>query len=197
MSKITVITGGVSSGKSDLAERLVLEESIKKTTNPVYIATSIVYDEEMKEKVILHIEKRRDKNWTTIDCPFNLDKILDNYEDGVILIDCITMFLSNMIFVDRNKFNLGKIEFYDEDYIGENIAVIKGEILCVIEGMVSNIRKNNLSVYFVTNEIGLGGISENKITRIFTKLCGEVNQILAQYADSVYFSISGLPLRVK
>lgn len=197
MSKITVITGGVSSGKSDLAERLVLEESIKKTTNPVYIATSIVYDEEMKEKVILHIEKRRDKNWTTIDCPFNLDKILDNYEDGVILIDCITMFLSNMIFVDRNKFNLGKIEFYDEDYIGENIDVIKGEILCVIEGMVSNIRKNNLSVYFVTNEIGLGGISENKITRIFTKLCGEVNQILAQYADSVYFSISGLPLRVK
>lgn len=197
MSKITVITGGVSSGKSDLAERLVLEESIKKTTNPVYIATSIVYDEEMKEKVILHIEKRRDKNWTTIDCPFNLDKILDNYEDGVILIDCITMFLSNMIFVDRNKFNLGKIEFYDEDYIGENIDVIKDEILCVIEGMVSNIRKNNLSVYFVTNEIGLGGISENKITRIFTKLCGEVNQILAQYADSVYFSISGLPLRVK
>lgn len=134
MSKITVITGGVSSGKSDLAERLVLEESIKKTTNPVYIATSIVYDEEMKEKVILHIEKRRDKNWTTIDCPFNLDKILDNYEDGVILIDCITMFLSNMIFVDRNKFNLGKIEFYDEDYIGENIDVIKGEILCVIGG---------------------------------------------------------------
>ena len=50
---------------------------------------------------------------------------------------------------------------------------------------------------FVTNEIGLGGVSENALQRKFTDLQGWMNQYIAQKADEVILMVSGISVKVK
>ena len=168
-SKVILITGGQRSGKSELSERLALECS----DAPVYVATAEVADDEFRERVRLHRE-RRGNQWTTIEEP--LDPASLALTGRTVLLDCVTMWATNTFF------RCGEI-------VGEAISTLNDNF----DRMVS--RPGTYK--FVSNEIGSGGISPNAMQRAFTDLQGWLNQHIARRADEVYLTVAGLPLRIK
>lgn len=169
MAYIHLITGGERSGKSSYAERIALGMS----PNPIYLATARIWDEEFRERVRLHQERRGDE-WTNIEEEKYLSKL--ELRDRTVLIDCVTLWATNFFFD-----NGGSVE--------PALALLKAEFdrLCLVD--------TNLII--VTNEIGLGGVSLDATQRCFTSLQGWLNQYIAERADRVTFMVSGIPMQIK
>lgn len=167
--KITLITGGQRSGKSTFAEKMALELS----ETPIYIATSRIWDEEHKQRVELH-RQRRGNEWTTIE----EEKLLSNHtiEGRVVLIDCITLWATNYYFDLKAD-------------VSHSLLLLKKEF--------DAFTSQQAHFIFVTNEIGMGEMSANKIQRQFADLLGWFNQYVASKADEVYLCSVGIPLRIK
>src|SRR5574344_88585 len=166
MGEITFILGGTRSGKSEFAENLVKNENNK----TAYIATCICNDEEMQKRIDLH-KKRRPKTWSTIEEPENISNIVpklnnDNYK--TVLIDCLTIYISNLMFNNYSEI----------------------EILKNIENMISSINKSDTKTIIVSNEVGLGIVPESQLGRKFRDIAGKANQIVAKNAKNVYFVVS-------
>ncbi|MDU1903181.1 MAG: bifunctional adenosylcobinamide kinase/adenosylcobinamide-phosphate guanylyltransferase [Dysgonomonas sp.] len=166
---ITLITGGQRSGKSTFAQQLALSLS----DSPVYLATSRIWDEEHHERIAKH-QADRGEEWTNIEEEKKLS--LYNFTDKVVLVDCVTLWVTNFFFDNNTDIEL-------------SLAQIKEEFEELI--------LQDAQFIFVTNEIGLGGTSENKVQRLFTDLQGWVNQYIASHSDTVYLMVSGIPLKVK
>lgn len=185
MGKIIYISGGISSGKSLFAEKLCFEKN-KKT---VYIATAKAFDEEMKEKRRKHIERRKDKAWDTIEKYTEVSSIIDSsdfvYE--LALLDCVTMLISNIIFEDE------EFDVNSEIDCKKTFKKVEEEI----DQLLKSISKSSCDFIIVSDELGLGGISENKLTRYFTDLCGKVNQKIASQSEEAYFLVSGIAMKIK
>lgn len=166
-----MITGGQRSGKSEEAERLALNLSER----PVYLATAQVLDEEMRYRVTLH-QQRRGPQWTNIEEPLHLSR--HDLNGRVALIDCLTLWLTNM--------------FFEETYDGDVERVLQAA-----KEEFDRLAEQDATLIVVTNEIGLGGTSENALQRRFTDLQGWMNQYVAKQADEVVLMVSGIPLKVK
>ncbi|MDK2810557.1 MAG: adenosylcobinamide kinase / adenosylcobinamide-phosphate guanylyltransferase [Petroclostridium sp.] len=186
MGKIILVTGGARSGKSTFAENLVSRLG----TKILYIATSIPFDDEMKDRIRKHREQRP-SFWDTLEAYKNLDiKIKEIYKGHQgILLDCITIMISNILFsngdIDWNTCNMDKVnglELQVKEEINKLIKV-SGEI--------------NVPVVVVTNELGMGIVPENRLARIFRDIAGRVNQQLAAAAEEVYLVVAGIPVRIK
>ena len=67
--KIILVTGGQRSGKSRYAQRLALQLA----DNPVYLATSRVWDEEYRQRILRH-QRDRGPQWTNIEEEKELSK---------------------------------------------------------------------------------------------------------------------------
>ena len=169
MKKIILITGGQRSGKSRYAERLALSLS----TEPIYVATSRIWDEEHRQRIEYH-KTTRTEAWITIED----EKYLGNHDFSgkVVLIDCITLWATNFFFDLQSDVEL-------------SLSSLKTEF--------DKLAKQNAHFLFVTNEIGLGEMSANEIQRRFTDLQGWFNQYLAERADEVVMMICGIPLKIK
>ncbi|WP_033147946.1 bifunctional adenosylcobinamide kinase/adenosylcobinamide-phosphate guanylyltransferase [Prevotella sp. P6B1] len=165
MKRIILITGGQRSGKSTKAEELALQLS----TNPVYLATAHIWDDEFRERVRKH-QERRGPEWTNIEEELQLSK--HNLEGRVAVIDCITLWLTNWLQASNNPLDKAKAEF-DKFTVPDATYI------------------------FVTNEIGSGGTSTNALQRKFTDLQGWMNQYIAQKADEVILMVSGIPVKIK
>ena len=169
MKKIILITGGQRSGKSTKAEELALQLS----DNPVYLATAHIWDEEFRIRVQKHKE-RRGPQWTNIEEEIKLSK--HDVTGRVVVIDCITLWLTNI--------------FYQADSeVEKSLEAAKKEF--------DAFTQRDATYIFVTNEIGLGGVSTNQLQRKFTDLQGWMNQYVAQKADEVILMVSGIPVKVK
>lgn len=169
MKKIILITGGERSGKSIYAEKMALTLS----PNPVYLATSRIWDEEFRERVRIH-QERRGKEWTNIEKDKELSAV--DVNERVVVIDCITLWCTNY--------------FFDlESNVNRSLEALKEEF--------DRFTQQNATFIFVTNEIGSGSVSENKIQRLFTDLQGWMNQYIASKADVVYLMVSGIPVLIK
>ena len=169
MRKIIMITGGARSGKSSYAEQLALSLS----PTPVYLATARVWDEEFRQRVQKH-QERRGPEWTNIE----EEKELSKHQVGgrVVLIDCITMWCNNF--------------FFDlQDDVDATLNAMKQEFMKFTD--------QDAIFIFVTNEIGMGGTSPNDIQRRFTDLQGWFNQYVASMSDEVTLMISGIPVKIK
>lgn len=166
---ITLITGGQRSGKSSYAQSLALSL----TPTPVYLATSRVWDEEHRKRIARH-QADRGSEWTNIE----EEKFLSKYDlsNRTIVIDCVTLWGTNFFFDNQSDVDV-------------TLKQLKEEF----------IRFTSQEAYFifVTNEIGLGGVSENEIQRKFTDVQGWINQFIAKQADEVILMVSGLPLKIK
>ena len=168
MKRIILITGGQRSGKSQKAEDLALSLS----NNPVYLATAHIWDDEFRERVRRH-QERRGPQWTNIEEELNLSR--HNLAGRVVVIDCITLWLTNFL--------------SDIDSVDAILAAAKKEF--------DAFTHPDATYIFVTNEIGLGGVSDNALQRKFTDLQGWMNQYIAAKADEVILMVSGIPMKVK
>ena len=169
MKKIILITGGQRSGKSKKAEELALSLS----PNPVYMATAHIWDEEFRERVRKH-QARRGPQWTNIEEETKLS--LHDMTDRVVVIDCVTLWLTNFFFANNSD-------------VDKSLELAKAEF--------EKFTEPDATYIFVTNEIGSGGVSENAIQRKFTDLEGWMNQYIASKADEVILMVSGIEVKVK
>ena len=185
MSNIILVTGGARSGKSNFAESLC----IKQNNRTAYIATSIPFDDEMKNRVKKHQESRP-KEWKTYEIYKDIYSIveeLDNNHDTVIM-DCVTLMDNNLMFTYGIEVDKATSQELDEleEYIKEQI-----------KKLMEAIKKTNLYFVIVSNEVGMGIVPENKLSRIYADFVGRANQLIAKYSDEVYFVVSGIPMKVK
>ena len=169
MKRIILITGGQRSGKSSKAEELALSLS----ESPVYLATAHVWDEEFRERVRKH-QERRGPQWTNIEEEIHLSH--HDLSGRVVVIDCVTLWLTNFF-------------FRLDSQVDKSLEAAKNEF--------DAFTQNNATYIFVTNEIGSGGTSENAIQRKFTDLQGWMNQYIASKADEVILMVSGIAVKVK
>ena len=168
MSRIILITGGQRSGKSKKAEELALSLA----SDPVYVATAHIWDEEFGERVRRH-QERRGPQWTNIEEEKFLSR--HNLMGRVVVIDCVTLWLTNFFFENQN--------------VEETLKVVKEEF--------ENFTKNDATYIFVTNEIGSGGVSDSAVQRQFTDLEGWMNQYIASRANEVILMVSGIAVKIK
>ena len=166
MKKIILITGGQRSGKSTKAEALALSLS----AHPVYVATAKVWDDEFRERVRRH-QERRGPEWTNIEEELYLSR--HDLTGRVVVIDCVTLWLTNFFFA------------HDED-VSRSLEAAKQEF--------DAFTAPDATYIFVTNEIGMGGVSDNVMQRKFSDLQGWMNQYIAQQADEVILMVSGIPV---
>lgn len=190
MGQIILVSGGISSGKSAFAEELTQDICQRKNVSCLYIATSNFYDEEMKEKIRLHKIARMAKNWDTLEAYKNLASIIldDTFEYGVLIVDCISMMVSGLIFEDDIGFEASdRSECRTKEY----------RVTEEVKNLIYAVRKKDIDMVVVTNEIGLGGINQNRLTRFYTELVGRVNQSIARESDQVYMVVSSIGVRIK
>ena len=182
-STIILCSGGARSGKSEFAEQLALSLKGRKA----YVATGQAFDDEMKDRIKKH-QLRRGKEWITFEIPLHLHKNWEQIKNvsDVILIDCLTMFTSNHVFAH------GDINTQEDANRIESI--ILKELRLLLQEINNS---NNKTVIFVTNEIGLGIVPENKLARYFRDITGRVNREVASAANKMYLTISGVTIELK
>ncbi|MBC1592564.1 bifunctional adenosylcobinamide kinase/adenosylcobinamide-phosphate guanylyltransferase [Listeria seeligeri] len=185
MGEMILVTGGARSGKSNFAEK-----EASKASSVLYVATGIAFpdDIEFQARIKKH-QRSRPANWDTVEAfqgiPVYLGKHADRYE--VVLLDCVTMLVTNLFF-DLLK---------EQELTNQLADEIETKIQSVIQEILYAGEKSTAKLIFVTNEIGLGVVPENKMTRIFRDIIGRVNQQIALQTDEVYFVVSGIPKRWK
>jgi len=170
--KMIFITGGCRSGKS----RFALNYANKHFSKKLYLATSEVLDEEMVLRVENH-KKMRGPEWKTIEEPIKIVDKINEYEDKVevILLDCITLWLSNLL-------------------MRQNSDV---KIMNEVGRLIDTMKHSSTSLIIVTNEVGMGIVPTEPLGRRFRDLSGTANQKLAEVADTVIFMVSGIPVLLK
>lgn len=169
MSYIHLITGGERSGKSSYAE----SEALRLSGQPVYLATARIWDEEFRQRILRH-QERRGPEWTNIEEDIRPSK--HDFTGRVVLIDCITLWATNYFFDMQQD-------------VDRALEALKKEFDTLVQ--------QDATFIFVTNELGMGGMSESRTQRLFTQLQGWMNQYVAARADRVTLMVSGLPLTVK
>jgi len=186
MKNIVLITGGARSGKSSYAEKLAKEAK----GEVLYIATSIPFDDEMKDRVKKHKERRPD-NWSTYEGYKDLKQIFYNEElhFDTILLDCITIMVTNLM-LDQAGDNF-------DDLNNQDIDKMEDKILQEVEEFIDEAEKSLKTIIIVTNEIGCGIVPEYKMSRVFRDIEGRVNQYIASRSQEVHMVVCGIPIKIK
>jgi len=164
------IIGGAKSGKSRYALSIGNKFKDKKK---VFIATAQPIDPEMEEKIRRHREERG-KDWITIEEPLNIsDRIKElSNKDVLILIDCLTLWLNNLL-----------IHNLDPKREIENLV----KSMSSFEGML----------IVVSNEVGMGIVPQDELTRRYRDLLGYLNQEISHLSNKVIFMMAGIPIQIK
>ena len=169
-SKIIFVIGGAKSGKSTFA----LEKAGAFPGRKVYVATAQALDDEMKERIERH-KAQRGKDWDTFEEPIKMARVLKQigrgYAAGVI--DCLTLWLSNLLFGSEDL----------EEEVDVFLAFLKNG--------------DCPTLYIVSNEVGMGIVPDNALSRRFRDRAGYLNQQVAGIADEVYLVAAGIPLKIK
>jgi len=178
--KFVLVLGGSRSGKSEYAEEIA-GRSGKRI---IYIATAAVHDDEMAERVKIH-QKRRPQNWVTVEEEKDvLDVLSQGGEGDTFLLDCATLWLTNLLLEQQNSEML--IAPSDKET----------QILAQVARLSETV-DNGADLIVVSSEVGLGLIPEHPLGRVFRDLAGKANQLLASRADSVYLLVAGIPMEIK
>ena len=169
MPQNMLVLGGARSGKSRFAEERVLASGL----SPFYLATGRALDDEMRERIDKHRE-RRGKAWETVEEPLALaDAVLQTALPGrILLVDCLTLWVTNLMMAEA-------------------------DVLRECDSLIAALDSIGAPIVFVSNEVGLGIVPENAMARQFRDLAGIVNQRIARRCEAVWFIASGLPLKLK
>ncbi len=184
--------GGARSGKSALAETDVYAWlQAHPHGRVIYVATAQVWDEEMRDRVALHRQRRPD-TWQLIEEPMQLAQLLDAHGQMqaderplCIMVDCLTLWLTNQ---------LCQIDL-DDDSVAVKHAAEGAQR--AIDELLHSVQEFPGALVMVSNEVGSGIVPMGKLSRQFQDLSGTMNQALAQLCDRVTLAVAGLPVKVK
>ncbi|GAB4542550.1 MAG: bifunctional adenosylcobinamide kinase/adenosylcobinamide-phosphate guanylyltransferase [Anaerolineales bacterium] len=181
MPDLTLVLGGARSGKSDYAESLARE-----INKPVlFIATAAASDDEMRER-IEHHRAARPQEWQTLEAPMNiaaeLDSKVSGLWNGVILLDCATLLVSNIL-----------LSLPEDSSFETVMQKVNGEIIALIAAQ----KRIGGEWIIVSNEVGLGLVPPYPLGRIYRDALGRANQTLARAANHVVFMAAGIPMDIK
>ena len=179
MGQITLLLGGARSGKSSYAQRLA-EESGKSVT---YLATAQALDDEMSARIQKH---RADRSmlWETLEIPCDLATQVLQIRSEVVILDCITLLVSNLL-----------MQFVKDDLVDEIpfMTAVQKEI----DELIVKMREQTQDWIIVSNEVGLGLVPAYQMGRVYRDAIGGANQRLAREADQVIFMVAGIPMVLK
>lgn len=177
---LTFIVGGARSGKSTRAEQLAARGA-----RVLYVATAEARDAEMRSRIAAH-RASRPQHWDTLEEPLDLAGALRSvhHRYDTVLIDCLTLWVSNLLLLDRQPGTASEAE--PEDCI----LISTGELLDVCEGSPAH-------WIVVSNEVGLGVVPPSPLGRAYRDALGRVNQAVAARAGEVCLMVAGLPLQIK
>lgn len=185
MGEITLLTGGVRSGKSYHAEQMA-----GKFEDVAYIATSVAADTEMEHRIAQH-QKRRPAHWTTYETPLDAAQVIAQYPHQFYLIDCITVFISNLLLRNRPVWDESEILSVQAAEMLERM--VEREVHAVIRAM----KDRDAHFAVVTNEVGMSLVPPTSLGRVFRDAAGAANRMLASNADRVYLCVCGIMLPLK
>lgn len=173
MNEIIFIIGGCRSGKSKHA--LQIAEDMP-GGRKFYIATCVPQDDEMKQRVAKH-QRERSQAWVTIEEPLGLPQALsqNSSKADVLLVDCLTLWLSNLLTETNNEAKLEEKTFQ----------------------LIEALKKATCPIILVSNEVGTGIVPENKLARQYRDITGQINQAVAHCANKVVWMVAGIPVTIK
>lgn len=178
MAKLVLVTGGSRSGKSSHAQRLAEEMDGPRA----FLATCPVVDDEIAERIRKHQDARSEANWDTIEETTDLAEALRKAcEYKVVLIDCLTLWINNLM--------------YDSECSGE--VITEDDVVRKCEKVLDACSGLSGTVIFVTNEVGMGIVPGDPLSRRYRDLVGRCNQVIASAADSVTLVTCGIPMDLK
>ena len=183
--RLTLVLGGVRSGKSAFAEELVNELDSESSRPTLYLATGQITDAEMAERIRRHRE-RRPAHWLTIEEPLEPATALVNAltvpnSPGAILLDSLDVWVANLLLAHEN----------------DAPAAVESLALAELERLLDACRQGDTNSVLVSSEVGLSPVPPNVLGRRFQDLLGTVNQRAAAAADAVYLVVAGIPLQIK
>lgn len=181
MGRLILILGGARSGKSAYAQEIARRLS-QGERGVTYMATAVVGDEEMEERIASHRAKRP-PSWKTVEAPQTAAEAIEEIgeERQVIILDCLTLLISNLMLEKAD----GKTGIRQDDVLRE------------VERLVEAAKRVKSQVIVVSNEVGLGVVPATKLGRLFRDIAGRANQLVAREADEVYLMWAGIATRVK
>jgi adenosylcobinamide kinase/adenosylcobinamide-phosphate guanylyltransferase len=164
-----LVLGGARSGKSRTALQLAEQASLKR----IYVATAQAFDDEMHERIALH-RLERDRSWQTVDAPLELSQAIQAQTgpDKVVLVDCLTLWLSNIVLAERDPSHEG-------------------------DRLIHAVREAQGPLILVSNEVGQGIVPSTPLGRSFRDEQGRLNQRIAEACDAVVFVAAGCPILLK
>jgi len=165
---LVLVLGGARSGKS----RFALDRAAGLETPRVFVATAEARDSEMTLRIARH-RAERSSEWRTIEEPTQLEAVLRRSTSGVVVIDCLTLWLANVM---------------------ENEGPRVPE---AIDGLVAALGERHVAIVAVSNEVGLGIVPENAVAREFRDFAGTMNRKIAEIATELHLLVAGQPLRIK
>jgi adenosylcobinamide kinase/adenosylcobinamide-phosphate guanylyltransferase len=183
---VTFVIGGARSGKSTFAEMKAKEYS----ENVLYLATAVVTDQAMADRVKKHKEQRPD-SWKTLEMYSdfkNLVNFSEFMDSEAIMIDCITTLVGNFMFDSKLDFDLCSIERVNE---------LEEQITLEVMSLIDVCNQNNKKLIIVSNETGMGVVPSYYMGNYFRDISGRINSKISIKSDYIYFIFSGIPIKLK
>jgi len=184
-NKVHLVLGGARSGKSRFAEQAAIDSA----KDVIYIATATIYDDEMQQRINRHIDDRP-SHWLTIEEPLLLAQALQQHstEDNCILVDCLTLWLTNVLMAEQDQ----SADMKQEDTAqGQGfLEQYKAELLTTLASLPGQ-------VILVSNEVGQGIVPMGELSRRFVDEAGWLHQDIARIAQHVTLVVAGLPMQLK
>jgi adenosylcobinamide kinase/adenosylcobinamide-phosphate guanylyltransferase len=179
--RLTLLTGGVRSGKSARALSLARERA--GDARVLFVATAQAFDDEMRARITAH-KAERSPGWDTLEEPLDLAERLADRLNGdsrceAVVVDCLTLWVSNLLLA------------LPDDADAESIIAARARLV------VEALGRANVPAIVVTNEVGLGVVPPTALGRRYRDALGRVNQIVAAAADEVILLVSGIDVVIK
>lgn len=185
MGRMIFVTGGARSGKSRFAEEL-----LSGIDDVLYVASAIPFDGEMEKRIKIHKE-RRNPCWKTLEGYRSLAENISRYTAtcSSLIFECVTIMVTNFMLENRDL---------DWDNIPiDEVDLIEQKVMSEIDELIESAKNFRGMAVIVSNETGMGIIPASPLSRHFSDIAGRANQKLAALADEVYFTVSGIPVKIK
>lgn len=179
-----LVTGGARSGKSAHVEQLALSQCER----VLYIATSVITDDEMAQRVKKH-RAQRPAHWRTWEGYRDIGDVIRHHVqpgEGVVL-ECITTMLANLLYEASGGASPDTLDF----------TALEAVLQQQVDELITACQQSSAPIFVVTNELGMSITPENRLARHFVDISGRANQKLAQAAQEVWLVVSGIGVKLK